>query len=543
MVSANFSAEYGAPSGGVVNTITRSGANRSTAPAFWFYRNDRWKRMILYANDQSARNCPQQAGGSFGGALIKDKLFYFLSRDYAHRKFRLRGHSNEGRTDRSIAPGLDRIRHAGGGPQRRGRRSAMHRDQFAVAAVLRRSLPRNFKQPRASPALTIIGRTAIPSAPALNFLHDKSPQRPAVGRLAHHRRRPSLATRTTPSACGPGRLAWTAIPTTSMVNEARGSAGITDRAGGRLQQVGAGPSWSGACCSSRWRPGSNLGAGIQLPAARRAQRDAVYGFADNLAWTKGKHTAQVRCGCYASRATTTITSSPTQFGSVHVRQFDIGVRAGLSAATRQALKSWSDLSRRRLEIQSPISSINDYGFYVQDQFRMTRRPDRELRHCATNIASLPQPHQVANPDYPQTAQDSGIVSGISLHALGHRLQLGRSENRSFARVSACSTPVSRARFINNLLEEQCGLYQSSLSLERLPMPAQLGRPARSIRSASRQFLLERRRIEHDSVRRPQHARRRTPSRVDLAIEHQLGCATSSLTTSYIWSRGLQLHST
>lgn len=39
MLSSAYSAEYGRATGGVVNTVTRSGTNKLGGTAFWFLRN------------------------------------------------------------------------------------------------------------------------------------------------------------------------------------------------------------------------------------------------------------------------------------------------------------------------------------------------------------------------------------------------------------------------------------------------------------------------------------------------------------------------
>ena len=40
MNTSNFSAEYGASAGAVVNVVTKSGTNEYHGSAFWFLRND-----------------------------------------------------------------------------------------------------------------------------------------------------------------------------------------------------------------------------------------------------------------------------------------------------------------------------------------------------------------------------------------------------------------------------------------------------------------------------------------------------------------------
>jgi hypothetical protein len=72
----SFSAEYGRGSGAIVNVVTKSGTNQFHGSAFEFFRNgDLNARNFFAANhDLLKRN---QFGGSFGGPVIRNKLFFF----------------------------------------------------------------------------------------------------------------------------------------------------------------------------------------------------------------------------------------------------------------------------------------------------------------------------------------------------------------------------------------------------------------------------------------------------------------------------------
>ncbi|MGA8597021.1 MAG: carboxypeptidase regulatory-like domain-containing protein [Bryobacteraceae bacterium] len=74
----SYSAEYGRGSGAIVNVVTRSGTNEFHGTAFDFLRNgDLNARNFFGAQaDQLKRN---QFGGSFGGPIIRNKLFFFGS--------------------------------------------------------------------------------------------------------------------------------------------------------------------------------------------------------------------------------------------------------------------------------------------------------------------------------------------------------------------------------------------------------------------------------------------------------------------------------
>ena len=72
----NYSAEYGRASGAVVNIVTKSGTNQLHGTLFEFLRNGAMNARNFFAPvpDHLKRN---QYGGSVGGPVIKDRLFFF----------------------------------------------------------------------------------------------------------------------------------------------------------------------------------------------------------------------------------------------------------------------------------------------------------------------------------------------------------------------------------------------------------------------------------------------------------------------------------
>ena len=73
-------AEAGRNPGGVVNVVTKSGTNSIHGSAYYFNRNELFSANSPFANGApkgKLRN--QQYGLSFGGPVIKDKLFYFFN--------------------------------------------------------------------------------------------------------------------------------------------------------------------------------------------------------------------------------------------------------------------------------------------------------------------------------------------------------------------------------------------------------------------------------------------------------------------------------
>jgi len=77
VLTSNFDAEYGNFSGGQVLVTTKSGANQFHGSAFEFLRNTALDSRNYFATDR-ARYDRNQYGGTFGGAIRKDKVFFFL---------------------------------------------------------------------------------------------------------------------------------------------------------------------------------------------------------------------------------------------------------------------------------------------------------------------------------------------------------------------------------------------------------------------------------------------------------------------------------
>jgi len=97
--TSNFSAEYGRSAGGVINAITKSGTNDFHGSAFFYDRNNKWgarnpnsfiSRLVNGVSTREAlkpKDVRYQFGGTIGGPIVKDKLFFFFSYDEQRRNF------------------------------------------------------------------------------------------------------------------------------------------------------------------------------------------------------------------------------------------------------------------------------------------------------------------------------------------------------------------------------------------------------------------------------------------------------------------------
>ena len=81
-LTLNMSAQYGNSAGSVTNLVTKAGTNSYHGSAWEFNRNDAYDANSFFLNqvgvDRQALRF-NQFGGTFGGPIIKDKLFFFLS--------------------------------------------------------------------------------------------------------------------------------------------------------------------------------------------------------------------------------------------------------------------------------------------------------------------------------------------------------------------------------------------------------------------------------------------------------------------------------
>jgi hypothetical protein len=91
--TSNYSVEFGQAAGGQVNAITKSGTNNLHGDLFYYLRYPDMNALDPYSKNQVLNNHgnpflltqpihqQNQYGGSVGGPLIKDKLFYFFTFD------------------------------------------------------------------------------------------------------------------------------------------------------------------------------------------------------------------------------------------------------------------------------------------------------------------------------------------------------------------------------------------------------------------------------------------------------------------------------
>jgi hypothetical protein len=75
--TSSFDAQYGRGVGGIVNVVTKSGTNEFHGTLFEFLRNYKLNAANFFSGRDSLKR--NQFGGTFGGPILKDRTFFFVS--------------------------------------------------------------------------------------------------------------------------------------------------------------------------------------------------------------------------------------------------------------------------------------------------------------------------------------------------------------------------------------------------------------------------------------------------------------------------------
>jgi hypothetical protein len=512
VLSNGYSAEYGRASGGVINTVTRSGSNDVHGTGYWFFRN-----RSLNARDPFATvNPPEvrhQLGGSIGGAIKKDKLFYFVNGETTRRKFPL-----------VASLTLPPLFNANG--QFVGACAATP----AQCEAALRFLDRQF-QVLDRRADSELGFSKIDWRPterhaisaSFNYLRWVSPngiQTQAVlnnGNGVGNNANSTVRTRY-------GRLSWTSIPKATMVNELR-YGWFKDRLFDDVAENLI-PSLTGRVQISA-QGQANLGVADAYPRLNPSENR--HQIADNLTMTLGKHTVKMGFDYVNTRDYNDILRNRN--GTYSYPTFTAFAQ-DLTGNTAGA-KRWQSFSQR---FGNPVvdTRIQDMNWYVQDQFRVSAKLTLNYG-VRYEYAHLSQPAQV-NPDYPQTGKVRSPKTNFAprfgvAYAFNDRTVLRAGYGIFYART--------QAGLLNTFFLEN-GIYQKLISLngniatdlalgpvfpnvlpgiDRNPPPGTV-----DVTFASPDF------------------RNPYTEQGDIGLEREL-TGNLGITVSYLWSRGLHLTTT
>jgi outer membrane receptor protein involved in Fe transport len=526
VISNNFAAEYGQAMGGVINTITKSGQNDLHGTGYWFFRNRTLDARDRYAtlNIQDIR---YQSGVSVGGAIKKDKVFYYLNYEATRRNFPgiasiVAGNGNlfTGNTVVNAAtnpcPDPKAVIQATAAQCA----TAINMLQVRNQGIISRSVVQDLGFAKIDYHLNEKNTLSL-SLSMLRWVSPHGIQATGIvfnsGNLIGNN-----ADSTVRNAYG--RAGLTTIVTSSIVNEARFGwfkDRLYDPASPDFLYPGlglAGLSVNGT---------SNLGVATSYPRLNPSERRFEY--ADNLSWIKGANT--MKFGVDFATTEDYVNNLATQFGSYSYTSLNSFALDFSGNTTGQ--KNYSSYSQ---QFGNPIvdTTVKTIGLYGQDQYRITSNllVNLGLRYDYTVI---PQP-TIINPDYPQTGVIHSAPDNFQPRA-GISYTIGK-DRKTLLRAGY---GIFYARYQTGLIENLFltnGVYQKSITYSTAAQIAQgpvypnylpstnFNPPAGSLN------LL----FADKNLRNPY------THQANIGIEHTF-TSTVTAEVSYVWSRGVRLYGT
>ncbi len=517
VISSNFNAEYGNASGGVVNTITRSGTNAYHGTAYWFFRNRTLEATDPTANGLRPPEWRHQAGASIGGPIKKDKLFFFFNGELQRRYFPIVS-TNVGNTSMFNVNG----QFVGTGASN-GCNAPASAAQCAAAI--------SYIQGRQSPQL--VSRTADVNllfgkvdyqinernrwSTELNYLDFRSPngiQTQAsltTGNAVGNNANTTVFDRTLKSGL-------TSVISPNIVNEARFGL-FKDR-----QYDPASPSLlpSIGPVALTVNGLSNLGYATSYP--RLLPSELRLEGSDTLSWTFGKHS--FKFGVDYSHVEDYIYSLSNQYGTYSyptLTAFALDFSGNTTGA-----RNYTSYSQR-FGNPSVDLNFNEIGVFAQDEWHVTPKLTISpgVRY---DYSTIPQPTQV-NPTFPQTGN-------IPDHALNLAPRFGIAYQLNDKTVIRAGYGMFFNRYVSAAVESMFfgnGLYQPSISFSGATVSSGAIFPGHlatavcpSVACANITYA--------DPAYRNGYSQQST-----LAVERQIAHDTA-LTVSYVWSRGLHITS-
>jgi hypothetical protein len=510
VLSSSYAAEFGRASGGVVNTITKSGTNEVHGTAFEFFRN-----RTLNARDPSgtgiaAINPPEVRhifGGTIGGPIKKDKLFVFFDTEVQRRHF----------------PMVDEIINSSVNTNTMTWIGCGAPATTAQCNAINSVLPRMFglTDRSGNQMLDFLKLDYRPNerhsfSASFNYLKWNSKNGIQTGILS-----------TSGAAVGTngddtvrdriGKLSWTWVPASSVVNEFRFGWFKDRQADDFDPALQAGYPIGNVSLSVAGI--SALGGYNILP--RILPSENRYQFVDNLSWVHGAHTAKF--GFDIARTEDFSNSLSNRFGSFTYANVTAFAQDFTSPAAGP-----SHYSSYAQAFGNPIvdTNITDLGFYAQDTWKLSPKltANYGLRY---EYSVLPQP-PTTNPNYPQTGKipsaGKNFAPRVGLaYSLNDKTVLRAGYGLFYARY--ISALVSNF-FVNN------GIYTQNLSINSPTapgaptFPVPLTSAAGALGSTTLMFAAP-------DMRNPY------TQQLNVGIERALDKQTT-LTVSYIQNRGKRL---
>jgi Carboxypeptidase regulatory-like domain/TonB-dependent Receptor Plug Domain/TonB dependent receptor len=89
IVKGVLPAEYGGVAGGQINVISRSGTNNLQGSAFFSTQNEEWNARDFFSTAQQPVGSFRQYGGTLGGPVLRNKVFFFTTYEGYREKVEL----------------------------------------------------------------------------------------------------------------------------------------------------------------------------------------------------------------------------------------------------------------------------------------------------------------------------------------------------------------------------------------------------------------------------------------------------------------------
>ncbi len=423
--TSNYSAEYGRAAGGVVNAVTKSGTNDFHGGAFIYYRDERFnaRNPSTFVSGLAVKpeDNRKQFGGTVGGPIVRNRLFFFFSYDQQKRIYP----GVAGPTSDTFFTTLDRTTLLA-----RGMTTAQIDSALAVAQGLTGVVPRRGDQTLFLPKLDWRITNDHTLTFTYNRLHWVSPAGVQTG-VKVTRGTNSWGDDLVDVNWGTLRLTSTLSPT--LLNEARfqlgrdferqiaqppGPGEPTNAVGGSSPQVGIGTNGM-----TIGKPNSQNR--VAQPDERRRQ------FADTMTLTSGNHT--FKFGADINHVSDTNFQLFNESGSYNYTSFNDYIMDYANFAAGGALRTASvrcftapasgTVQRFAGQCYTPSSTsfgqgfgtpafkfaTDDYGFFIQDDWRYSPKLTLNLG-LRYEYEKLPTP-QIPNATFdadPQFAGKTGI---------------------------------------------------------------------------------------------------------------------------------------
>jgi hypothetical protein len=400
--TSNFSAEYGRAAGAVVNAVTKSGSNAFHGSLFWYYRNEELNAFNPFTTrptlvGTTVTSVPikpedrrHQFGGTVGGPIIKDKLFFFYSFDAQKRSFpgvaapsspsffgpfsasELTTFAGRGITPAEQQAGLDYLLSLTGDVDRRG-------DQYLHLPKIDWNITKNHALALSYNRMRWASPGGIQTAPVVsrartNWGND------GVKTDAFNAR---LGSTITPAIVNEARFQYGrdflfGSPQTPAPNEPLTPLGLPVGA-----FIGGG--------------GMNIGTADYTPRPKNPE-ETRYQYADTLSWALNKHL--VKFGIDVNHIVDSVDSLFNAFGTYSYNN-RVDFISDFTNISRPALNSRRYTSFTQGTGVSGVDfSTTDWSFFVQDDWRVVPRLTLNLG-LRWEYQAMPEP-QIPNPLVPGT---------------------------------------------------------------------------------------------------------------------------------------------